>query len=146
MGVGIAIGVSGTLIGILGAIGLIWCLRRRRQRRRMTDLSISNMTERRPAPRVTDSTIVKELKLLFNLGNLEMENENGIHQQPLISAAGNKQTIRSHYGIEKAVPFDFSTHPLANMLVGPDGIPRCSQVMHWYAKKVRIPPFHFHIH
>jgi hypothetical protein len=144
MGVGIAIGVSGTLIGILGAIGLIWCLRRRRQRRRMTTQSISNMTERQP--RVTDSTIVKELKLLFNLGNLETENEHGIHQPPLISAAGYKQTIRSHYGIEKAVPFDFSTHPLANMLVGPDGIPRCSQVMHWYAKKVRIPPFHIHIH
>jgi hypothetical protein len=141
MGVGIAVGVSGTLIGILVALGLIWCLRRRRHRR-MANQSGSNMTEKPTArPRVTDSTIVKELKLLFNLGNLEMENENGLHQPPVISVAGDKQIMRAHYGIEKTVPFDFSVHPLPNMLVGPDGIPRCSQVMHWYAKKVRTHSF-----
>ena len=47
-----------------------------------------------------------------------------------------ERVMRASYGIDKAVPFEFGMHPLSRMLVGPDGILRCSEVMHWYTKKV----------
>jgi hypothetical protein len=93
----------------------------------------------RQLPRERPSDVVlpifKELKLVYNLGALETGN--GIHQPPDVSTAGyNTQSTRMHYGIEKTVTFNFGTHSLAHMLVGPDGVPRCSQVMHWYVQKV----------
>jgi hypothetical protein len=47
-----------------------------------------------------------------------------------------ERRMRASYGIDKAVPFELGTHPLPRMIVGPDGILRCSEVMHWYARKV----------
>jgi hypothetical protein len=47
-----------------------------------------------------------------------------------------ERVMRANYGIDKAVPFDFGTHPLSRMMVGPDGVLRCCEVMHWYARKV----------
>ena len=49
-----------------------------------------------------------------------------------------ERMMRASYGIEKAVPFEFGRHPLSRLLVGPDGILRCSEVIHWYTKKVNI--------
>jgi hypothetical protein len=51
-----------------------------------------------------------------------------------------ERVMRANYGIDKAVPFNFGTHPLTRMMVGPDGVLRCCEVMHWYAKKVH--PYH----
>jgi hypothetical protein len=46
------------------------------------------------------------------------------------------RVMRRHYGIEKAVPFEFGVHPPARMKVSPDGTLRCGEVMHWDVKKV----------
>jgi hypothetical protein len=134
LGVGIAVGVSGTIIGILIAAGLIWCLKKRRRGR--NPQPAENMRQLpRERPRDAAFPIFKELKLVYNLGALETGN--GIHQPPDVSTTGyNTQITRMHYGIEKTVTFNFGIHSLAHMLVGPDGVPRCSQVMHWYVQKV----------
>jgi hypothetical protein len=44
--------------------------------------------------------------------------------------------MRKHYGIEKAVPFEFGVHPPARLMVCPDGALRCGEVMQWDAHKV----------
>lgn len=134
LGVGIGVGVSGTIIAILIAAGLIWCLKKRRGGRNPQPVGSMRQLPR-DRPRDAALPIFKELKLVYNLGALDTGNGN--HQPPDVSTTGyNTQITRMHYGIEKTVNFNFGTHSLAHMLVGPDGVPRCSQVMHWYVQKV----------
>jgi hypothetical protein len=46
------------------------------------------------------------------------------------------RVLGANYGIEKAVPFQTGVHPVSRMSQGPDGILRCTGVMHWFATKV----------
>jgi len=49
-----------------------------------------------------------------------------------------ERLMHAHYGIEKAIPFEFGKSPMSFMSVGPDGVMRCTGVMHWYAHMVSI--------
>lgn len=47
--------------------------------------------------------------------------------------------MRKSYGVSKTVVFDEIKHPASRKFKGIDGVVRCRDVMHWYAKKVSPP-------
>lgn len=77
---------------------------------------------------------VSKLSLLSDFRQTAIVRGGVLHRLGLNIVSG--RMMRRNYGIDKAVPFDFGVHPTSQMIVGPDGVLRCGEVMHWYVKKV----------